>query len=107
MDRDVLREYQAVRDSFGWWERTKVGWLAIQGDDRFTWLQGMVSNDVRLLESGQVARLPACVLDATGHVLTDLTLIPYGDTVLAELPKENLDRIQAQFERYIIMEDVE
>lgn len=110
MNNEVEQQYRAVRETQGWMERADVGRLAIRGEDRFTWLQGMVSNDVRLLEKGTVRRLQACVLDATGHVLTDLTLINWGGEqpfVLAEMPLQNLARIAAQFDRYIIMEDVE
>lgn len=113
--------YRTVRDSLGWWHREDVGFLAITGPDRFTWLQGMVSNDTRLLANGQTERLPVCFLDATGHLLSDGVLIPVPgthplaaamgvprqDLLLAELPKTTVARIQAHLDRLLIMEDVE
>lgn len=117
---DMNAEYRAVREAVGLLDRSDTGKLALRGSERFPWLQGMVSNDMRLLEQG-TTRLLACVLNATGHVLTDLALIhvrgenplasalgyPDSNFVLADLPRCNLDKIAELFDRYIIMEDVE
>ncbi|HZT42260.1 MAG TPA: glycine cleavage T C-terminal barrel domain-containing protein [Chthonomonadaceae bacterium] len=116
----IEAEYRAVREAVGLLDRAAAGKLALRGSERFSWLQGMVSNDVRLLEQG-TKRLLACVLNATGHVLTDLALVdvrganplasalgfPEPDFVLADLPRVTLDKIADLFDRYIIMEDVE
>ncbi len=117
---ELAVSYRAVREAVGLLDRSEVGKLAITGPDRYTWLQGMVSNDVRLLEQG-VPRLQACVLNATGHLLSDLTLIHVtgdnplavalhlaeSDFILAELPRVNLEKIAAIFDRFLIMEEVE
>jgi folate-binding protein YgfZ len=114
-------QVQAVRKSIGWWQREEVGFLAITGPDRFTWLQGMVSNDTRLLANGQAERLPVCFLDATGHLLSDGVLITIAgshplatavgkqgqDFLLAELPQATVSRILTHLDRLLIMEDVE
>jgi folate-binding protein YgfZ len=117
-----LSQYQAVRTRMGLIDRSHTGKLAIRGTDRFPWLQGMVSSDVRLLENPQgVTRLPACVLDPTGHLLSDLALVKVRgsgelaaslglageDFVLADLPRENVEKILTVFDRFVIMEDVE
>ena len=113
-------QVQAVRESVGWWRRADVGFLAITGPDRLTWLQGMVSNDTRLLANGQTERLPVCFLDATGHLLSDGVLIMVAGThplaealglkgwdfLLAELPRETVARILTHLDRLLIMEDV-
>ncbi len=118
---NIENEYQAVRERAGWWERNDVGFVAICGEDRFTWLQGMVSNDTRLLASGETGRLPICVLDATGHLLSDGVLVAVPgehllaaaigrsgqDFLLAELPRENVGSVMAHLDRLLIMEDVE
>src|SRR5439155_96392 len=49
---DCLIEHKAVRESIGLLERRSRGFLVITGPDRYSWLQGMVSNDVRPLEAG-------------------------------------------------------
>src|SRR5262249_12035524 len=109
LDAELEEQYRAVRENVGLIDRSDVGKLAIRGPDRFSWLQGMVSNDVRLLEKG-ATRLQACVLDATGHLLSDLTLINVtGDDpfLLIDLPRTNLEKIAAIFDRFLIMEEVE
>lgn len=112
--------YRAVRERIGWWRREDVGFLAIGGPDRFTWLQGMVSNDTRLLATGRAERLPVCFLDATGHLLSDGALVTVAGThplaaalgstgedfLLAELPRETVARILAHLDRLLIMEEV-
>ncbi len=117
----LAEEYAAVRENVGWWERREVGFLAVSGPDRFTWLQGMVSNDTRLLANGSVERLPVCLLDATGHLLSDgaLVFVPGGhplasavgragqDFLLLELPHDNTAQILTHLDRLLIMEDVE
>jgi len=114
---DTLKQVLAVREGLGWFDRSAMGLLAISGADRYTWLQGMVSNDVRLLEKRAVTRLPACILDPTGHVIADLALIelPRGlfkdgtghdaAVILIETPPGEAARIAAHLERYLIMED--
>ena len=124
LKQDVLEQYWAVRNGMGWFDRSQVGKLAITGEDRFTWLQGMVSNDVKWLSHDRFyGQIRACVLDATGHLLSDMTLVRVSgksaakltiplkmaeaELVLADLPRENVAKIGAIFDRFIIMEDVE
>lgn len=109
-----------MRERAGIIDRSDVGKLVISGKDRFTWLQGMISNDTKLLESLE-APLQACVLDATGHLLADVKLmnisgenplkhcvfLPDDDFILMELPRVCLEKIKSVFDRFLIMEDVE
>jgi len=105
-ERDWLTEYRAVREARGLLDRSARGKLAVTGRDRFTWLQGMVSNDVRLLEAG-VPVVYACVLNATGHLLADLAIVRRGDSLLLDVARENREKIHRVLAGYIIMEDVE
>ena len=105
---DLQTQYNAVRNDIGLIDRSSVGKIAIYGADRFSWLQGMVSNDVRLLQSGAPA-LQACILDATGHILSDVTLMnaEQNGSILVDLPIINKAKVLDLFNRYIISEDVE
>jgi len=125
LDSVIRAQYDAVHNDMGYFDRSNVGKLAIFGADRFSWLQGMVSNDVtRLQAKNNYGDCRACVLDATGHLLTDLALVPVRtflgsipfvkelrlpdeEFFIADLPRENVAKIRAIFERFIIMEDVE
>ncbi len=78
--------------------------------DRYTWLQGMISNDDTLLTSGSATRLPACVLDATGHLLFVVTLTTPRDltnSILMEVTAANRHSLHDTLDRYLITEDVE
>src|SRR5258708_27405586 len=100
-------------------ERIDAGALIISGSDRYSWLQGMVSQDVRPLETAG-GRVSALVLDSTGHILSDMALIdvrgatrlanllgaPEPDFVLVDLPAANAPNIAALFDRFVVVEDV-
>lgn len=119
---NIQTQYDAVRNDIGLMDRSNMGKIAIYGADRFTWLQGMISNDVRLLTKAY-SFFQSCVLDATGHILTDLSLVRMSskksqamaerlhlgasEFILADLPRENVPKMMALWERFIIMEDVE
>ncbi len=115
----TLDQIAAVRADAGWFDRSTMGKLAVTGRDRYSWLQGMVSGDVRLLQNGQVSRLPACILDPTGHIIADLSLIDvpggsylaqelgFDGFILVETPPGAANDISAHLSRYLIMEDAE
>src|SRR5205085_2802180 len=76
------------------------------GPDRYSWLQGMVSNDIRPLEGGAPLTC-ACMLDATGHLLADVTIVNRSDSLLLDLARENVDKVYRLLDTYIISEQVE
>src|SRR5215510_12266944 len=71
---DTIGEVRAVRSRIGLLDRSARGKLVLTGSDRFSWLQGMVSNDVRQLEEG-TSSIQACILNATGHLLADVRIV--------------------------------
>ncbi len=101
--------YEAVRNAAGVFECTDIAVAAVSGNDRFTWLQGMISNDTRQLGSRTVRRLPACILDATGHVLSMITLTASQDLaapLMLEAPKNGMSALLQHLDNYLITEDV-
>ena len=113
-----------VREKMGWYDRSNAGKLAIRGADRFTWLQGMISADTKLLANGKsYVPCPACLLDSTGHLLAELHLysargrqaakigpkIGLGeeDFVLVDVQRSELGKVVATLDRFLISEDVE
>lgn len=102
----AMDEYLAVRNACGLIERTDRAFLIVTGDDAYSWLQGMVSNDVRQLQE-RASRIQACILNSTGHMLADLAIIKHPAGLLLDLDRVNLDKILALLEGFIITEDVE
>ena len=78
-----------MREAVGLLDRSDRGLLIVSGGDRFTWLLGMVSNDVRPLAEGKSA-VYACILDATGHLRTDLRIVRRESDLLLDLPRARL-----------------
>ncbi len=102
--------YDAVRHGAGVWLRHSVSQIRVAGSDRFTWLQGMISNDTRLLQSNSARRLPACILDSTGHLLADIVLTALAeepDALMLECPASEREKIFKLLDRYLITEDVD
>jgi len=103
---DVASEHEAVRTSVGMVDRSARGFLAVTGSDRLRWLQGLVSNDLRML--GEDRRgLPLCFLNATGHTVSDGVAVYRGNAILLDLPACNRTRVFEWLQQYIIAEDVE
>ncbi len=101
--------YDAARASIAWCELPALGKIAVRGADRFSWLQGMISNDVRLLERGAPS-LQAYTLDATGHILAEITLVSMTEPepfLLLLVARDNVKSLYSLLDRLLIMEDVE
>jgi len=121
--------YGAALHDLGWMRR-----VAVRGTDRFRWLSGMVTNTVNDLFPNTGAW--NLVLDAQGHVQGDLTIwrggeeaspqrrSPAGPNPLnedrllgtpfageseleLEIAADQLDKLLAHLNRFIIMDDVE
>ncbi len=78
--------------------------LAVGGADRASWLNGLVTNDVRALPPG--ASVYAAAVAVKGKILTDLHVTAAGDELLVVMPAERRDEVAAHFDRYVVMEDV-
>lgn len=81
------------------------GWLAVTGDDRVRWLNGMVTNSVQALTPGDGAY--AFLLSAQGRIQGDTTVWAEPKRLLLQTSSEQAAPIQALLDRFIIMDDVE
>jgi folate-binding protein YgfZ len=90
-----------------------LGWLrraAVRGEDRFRWLNGMVSNTV--IGLGANAGAWNLVLNAQGRIQGELYVWREGsgsedDTLELEIAAEQVEKLLAHLDRFIIMDDVE
>jgi folate-binding protein YgfZ len=99
------RETAALLESAGVHD---LGWLrrvAVRGEDRFRWLSGMVTNAVTDLKANGGAW--NLVLNAQGRIQGDLYAWRDGDELELEIAADQLERLIAHLERFIIMDDVE
>lgn len=83
-------------------DRSRRGRLRLTGRDRQSFLQGMVTNDVAALQPGQGCY--AFLLDATGHVLSDMRILCAEDHLLLDLEPGMATTVAETLDRYLIME---
>jgi len=82
-----------------------IGWIRVTGEDRVRWLNGMVTNSIQDLAPGQ-----ACynfVLNAQGRIQGDLTAFALPDSLLLETSRDQVEKLLATLNHFIIMDDVE
>src|SRR5262249_29722884 len=84
--------------------------VAITGDDRFTWLNGVVTCDVKPIaeDAGNAPRaVYGCVLNVKGRVLGDVVVVAGGGELGAWVPRAASGPILEHWQKYVIMEDCE
>lgn len=80
--------------------------LAFSGPDAVRFLNGQLTQDVRLVATSDRA-LPACITDAKGKLQFRVWLHSRGDMLLVEGPEGLAEEIEARLTRYLIADDVE
>jgi len=82
-----------------------IAWIRVTGEDRVRWLNGMVTNAIQTLAPGE-----GCynfVLNAQGRIQGDLTAFALDDSILLETSRDQVEKLLAHLEHFIIMDDVE
>jgi len=95
----------ALRSGAGWMPLRETGWIAVTGEDRVRWLNGMVTNSVQALEPGEGAY--TFLLNAQGRIQGDATVWAEADRLLLETDIAQVEAMLALLGRFIIMDDVE
>ncbi len=98
----AAEQYRAVREAAGLIDRSAVGKAEVEGRDRASFLQGMLSNDVKALAPGQGC--PAAFLDAHGKVMALLHVYALPDRILLELPPGLTQKTLLLLDKYLISE---
>jgi len=101
---NVKDELGALRSTSGLYRADRAK-LRLTGSDRVRWLNGMITNNIRDLAQGH--GVYAFLLNPQGHILGDLFAFQQGDSLLVDTDPQQLEKIQATFDHYIIMDDVE
>jgi tRNA-modifying protein YgfZ len=99
-EADVLISHAALR------ERPDLGVVRVTGDDRVSWLNGQVTNDVREIALG--ASVHALSVNVRGKILSELWVTPSerADALLLLVPRSAAANLLQSLEHFIIMEDV-
>lgn len=102
---DPAGEHRAVRSAAGLVDRSHRGKIEAAGRDRLSFLQGMLTNDVKVLGPGQGCW--AAFLDAHGKVVSLLTVHALEDRLMVELDSGLKAKTLETLDRFLIGERVE
>ncbi len=102
---NVAAEYESVRGVVGALDLSHRGLLQFTGPDRLSFLQGMLSNDLRPLKTfdGQYATL----LNQQGKVLADLRVLCALNSLYLDFWEHLKDKVVAHLNRYLVADEVE
>ncbi|MFB3922887.1 MAG: aminomethyltransferase family protein [Terriglobia bacterium] len=97
-------EHLAVRQAAGLFDFSFRAKFAMTGEHRVRFLQGMVTNDVKILTPGHGTY--ATILNAQGHILADLRIYCADDRFLIDTDTDLRDKAMQSLKRYIIADRV-
>lgn len=102
---DPMAEYRAVRSHVGLIDLSHRGLLQFTGPDRLSFLQGMLSNDLRPLKTfdGQAAAL----LTQQGKVIADVRVLCAMNSFYLDFWTKLKEAITTHLDRYLVADDVE
>lgn len=101
----LASEYSAVRSSVGLLDLSHRALLSFTGPDRLSYLQGMVSNDLRPLAPGQ--GVYATVLNVQGKVVGDCRVFCTDDSFVMDLWEPIKQKVLDHLKRYLVADEVE
>jgi len=98
--------YQAARARAASIDRSSHGRIVVRGNDRATYLQGLLTNDIVALTAGSGCY--AAYLTPQGRMISDLRVYELGDVLLLNLPDvETKSTVLGKLEQFIFSEDVQ
>ena len=100
----IPEEFKALHERAGWIQRADTGRLWVRGQDRRSYLHGLLTNDVEGLSAGQACY--AALLTPQGRMITDMRVFERGDAVLMTLPRPLTTRVQERLDQFVFSEDV-
>lgn len=96
---------RAIRGSGAQAARDDLALLCLRGGDRQSFLQRMLSADLRGLEPGQ--GVPAALLTPKSQVLFTMDVLVESEALWLVLPAQVAEEARSTIERYVVVDDVE
>jgi len=107
MTEAEARAAARTRERGGLFRLDHAGLVSVAGEDRTTWLNGMVSNDVAALAAGRErSGCPALLLTNRGAIIADLHAIELGGRFWLLLERSAAVATMAALGRFIVADDV-
>jgi tRNA-modifying protein YgfZ len=98
-------DYQTIREGAAIGAAAERGQIAVSGQDRATYLQGLLTNDIPALSEGSGCY--AAWLSPQGRMLTDMHVLESGGMILLDVPASTVEATLARLEQFIFTEDVQ
>ena len=102
---DPHEEYLSVRRAAGLLDFSNRAVLEFTGADRLSYLQGLISNDLRVLSAGE--GIDAAFLTQQGKVLGDCRVLATDDSFIVDLWEPLKATIIDHLRRYLVADEVE
>jgi len=96
--------YTAAFEAAAWRARSYRGVLRVAGPDRLTWLQGLLTNDLRPLAGGGACY--AAWLTPQGRMITDADVLELGEETWLDVPARLAASLAARLDSMVFAEDV-
>jgi folate-binding protein YgfZ len=97
--------YRAIQQSAAMGAVAPRVQLAVTGQDRAAYLQGLLTNDIQALTPGTGCY--SAWLSPQGRMHTDMHVLESGDMILLDVPVETLESTLQRLEQFIFTEDVQ
>ena len=97
---DAIKEHQAIRNGVGIADLSSRGKILITGEDRITWLQSIISNDILPLHPGQ--GLYSTFMNHKGKMLAYFRVFMLEDSIFIEDVGEVNDTTYQQFRKFLL-----
>ncbi|MEZ4390720.1 MAG: folate-binding protein YgfZ [Polyangiales bacterium] len=97
-------QLRAIREGCAVRELKELAVLEVQGRDRATWLNGLVTQDTRAIAPGR--SVYAAAVAVKGKILSDLHVHARAESLLLVFPSSQAAELTAHLDRFIVMEDV-
>jgi tRNA-modifying protein YgfZ len=103
-DAALIEQLHALEQGAAYRACPELAVVYVRGDDRTTWLNGQLTNDIREIPPGQSVH--ALAVNVRGKIMAELIVADLGEAYLLLVDKQAQAALLESFERYIIMEDV-
>ena len=97
--------YESARRRAAILDRSSRGRLIVSGQDRASYLQGLLTNDIPAVTIGQGCY--SAYLTPQGRMIADLWVYELGDVILLSMVRDVKDTVLAQLDRFVFTEDVQ
>ena len=102
---DLREELQIATKGALFFRETDRTVLRVTGEDRASWLNGIVTCDVAKLAPG--AFLYGLAVTQKGRIMADFNVVSEDAAILVTLPASEANAVRGAWEKYLVMEDCE